>query len=100
MTVYRDSSELSRLNRRAADEPVEVEPRLFDLLSATPARLLGLPAGGLSPGDEADLVLIDDGAPWKIDADNMPGIAGNTPFDGLPVQGVALKTIKGGQPLG
>jgi dihydroorotase len=75
-------------------------PRLFDMLSSTPARLLGLPAGGLAAGDEADLVLIDEGAPWKIDADNMAGIAGNTPFDGLPVQGRVLKTIKGGQPLG
>jgi len=75
-------------------------PRLFDMLSSTPARLLGLPAGGLAAGDEADLVLIDEGAPWKIDADNMAGIAGNTPFDGLPVQGRVRKTIKGGQPLG
>ncbi|MCH8047477.1 MAG: FAD:protein FMN transferase [Planctomycetes bacterium] len=32
MTVYRDDSEISRLNARAADEPVEVEPQLFDLL--------------------------------------------------------------------
>ena len=75
-------------------------PRLFDMLSATPARLLGLPAGGLALGDEADLVLVDEGAPWKIDADDIAGMAGNTPFDGLPVQGRVLKTIKGGQPLG
>jgi thiamine biosynthesis lipoprotein len=32
MTVYRATSELSRLNRRAAIEAVEVEPRLFALL--------------------------------------------------------------------
>lgn len=75
-------------------------PRLFDMLSTAPARLLGLPAGALAPGDEADLVLVDEGAPWKIDADTMAGIAGNTPFDGLPVQGRVLKTIKGGQPIG
>ena len=75
-------------------------PRLFDMLSSTPARLLGLPAGGLAPGDEADLVLVDDGAPWRIDADHIPGMAGNTPFDGLPVQGRVLRTIKGGQPVG
>jgi thiamine biosynthesis lipoprotein len=31
MTVYRDDSEVVRLNRRAADEPVPVEPRLFGL---------------------------------------------------------------------
>jgi thiamine biosynthesis lipoprotein len=32
MTVYRPYSELSRINARAAQEPVEVEPRLFLLL--------------------------------------------------------------------
>jgi thiamine biosynthesis lipoprotein len=31
MTVYRDDSEVIRLNRRAAEEPVAVEPRLFEL---------------------------------------------------------------------
>jgi FAD:protein FMN transferase len=32
MTVYRDDSEISQLNRDAFHAPVEVEPRLFDLL--------------------------------------------------------------------
>jgi thiamine biosynthesis lipoprotein len=32
LTVYRDTSEVLEINRRAADEPVAVEPRLFDLL--------------------------------------------------------------------
>ncbi|HWB12235.1 MAG TPA: FAD:protein FMN transferase [Pirellulales bacterium] len=32
MTVFRDTSEISRLNRFAADGPVEVESRLFQLL--------------------------------------------------------------------
>ncbi|MBS0261160.1 MAG: FAD:protein FMN transferase [Planctomycetes bacterium] len=32
MSIYRPHSELSRLNARAADEPVPVEPRLFNLL--------------------------------------------------------------------
>ncbi|WP_157217476.1 dihydroorotase [Flavisphingomonas formosensis] len=75
-------------------------PRLFALLSANPARLLGLPGGGLAIGGEADVILVDPEAPWKIDADTLPGAAGNTPFDGLPVQGKVLKTIKGGQLLG
>ena len=33
LTVYRDSSEVSRLNTRAADQPVRVEPNLFELLT-------------------------------------------------------------------
>lgn len=71
-------------------------PRLFALLSRNPARLLGIDAGTLAPGMPADLVLIDPDAPWQIDADRMPGRAGNTPFDGLPVQGKALHLFKGG----
>lgn len=33
LTVYRDHSEVSRLNAGAADRPVTLEPRLFDLLA-------------------------------------------------------------------
>src|SRR6187551_3081936 len=32
MTIYRDDSEVIRLNRRAVEEPVKIEPRLFGLL--------------------------------------------------------------------
>jgi thiamine biosynthesis lipoprotein len=32
MTIYRDDSELLRLNRTAAEQPVAVEPRLFEVL--------------------------------------------------------------------
>ena len=74
-------------------------PRLFTLLSANPAKLLGLPGGKMAVGEEADIVLVDPDVPWRIDADALPGLAGNTPFDGLPVQGRVLGTIKGGQPL-
>lgn len=81
------------------DEVIDL-PRLFALVSTNPARLLGLPGGRLEVGAAADLVIVDADAPWKIDADRMAGAAGNTPFDGLPVQGKVLRTIKGGQPLG
>lgn len=37
MTVFRDTSEISRINRLAAGRPVEVEPRLFRLLSRASA---------------------------------------------------------------
>ncbi len=75
-------------------------PRLFELLSTAPAKLFGLDLGTLAVGATADIILVDDGKPWKIVGDALAGQAGNTPFDGLPVQGRVLKTIKGGQPLG
>lgn len=72
-------------------------PRLFDLLAANPAKLLGVSAGRLEVGYEADIILIDEGTPWQVDAKKMAAWAGNTPFDGMPVQGRATMMWKGGQ---
>lgn len=73
---------------------------LFRLLSANPAALLGIGAGEIAPGAPADLIVIDPDAPWKISSDHLAARAGNTPFDGLPVQGKVLHMLKGGQPVG
>ena len=70
--------------------------RLFELLAGTPACLLGVDAGALAVGTEADLILVDDGTPWQVDAKKMAAYAGNTPFDGMPVQGRATAMWKGG----
>jgi dihydroorotase len=80
------------------DEVIDL-PRLMALLSSVPAQLLGIPGGTLAVGGEADLVLFDPDTPWRIDSDHMASRAGNTPFDGLPVQGKVLRTIKGGVAL-
>lgn len=70
--------------------------RLFDLLAANPAKLLGVDAGRIEPGLEADLILVDEGTPWQVDTKKMAAWAGNTPFDGMPVQGRATTMWKGG----
>lgn len=70
--------------------------RLFDLLAGTPAALLGVDAGKLAVGKEADLILVDADTPWQVDAKKMAAYAGNTPFDGMPVQGRATAVWKGG----
>ncbi|WP_187336523.1 dihydroorotase [Novosphingopyxis iocasae] len=70
--------------------------RLFELLSANPARILGAPAGRIEAGLEADLILFDPDAPWQVSSSKMAAQAGNTPFDGLPVQGRVRRLIKGG----
>ena len=73
--------------------------RLFALLAVNPARLLGIHAGMLAPGMPADLVVIDSETPWQIGTETLVGRAGNTPFDGLPVQGKAVQLFKGGTRL-
>ena len=73
--------------------------RLFALLAANPAKVLGLEAGTLTQGAPADFMLLDWEAPWQIDTDRMLAKAGNTPFDKLPVQGKVLRLFKGGSEL-
>lgn len=73
--------------------------RLFAMLARNPAHVLGIAAGTLAPGMPADLVLVDQDAPWQVDSSRMAGRAGNTPFDGLPVQGRAFRLFKGGQEI-
>lgn len=72
--------------------------RLFRLLAAHPSAILGLDGGTLAVGAPADLLLFDDQTPRQIDGEAFAS-AGNTPFDGLPVQGRPLRLWKGGRPL-
>jgi dihydroorotase len=80
------------------DEVISIE-RAFDLLAANPARLLGVEAGALVEGHEADIALVDPEKPWVIDSAMMAASAGNTPFDKQPVQGRATALWKGGVPI-
>jgi dihydroorotase len=67
-------------------------------MGATSAGLFGLPGGTLGVGAPADVVVFDEGAPWRVGPERFAG-ASNTPFDGLPVAGLVRHTIKGGELL-
>lgn len=70
--------------------------RLMTLLSANPAKILGVDAGSFAPGSAADLIFIDPDTPWVVDSTKMAAQAGNTPFNRVPVQGRARRIMKGG----
>ncbi|EIZ78577.1 dihydroorotase [Novosphingobium sp. Rr 2-17] len=70
--------------------------RAFDLLAANPARLLGVNAGRLEVGAEADIAIVDPERPWIVNTDKMAATAGNNPFDRQPVQGRVVALFKGG----
>ena len=74
--------------------------RAFELLAANPARLLGVNAGRLEPGAEADIAIIVPDKPWVVDSDKMAAAAGNTPFDRQGVEGRVTALFKGGVPVG
>ncbi|MGI9374536.1 MAG: dihydroorotase [Tsuneonella suprasediminis] len=75
-------------------------PRAVELLATNPARILGVKAGALAAGYEADIALVDPERPWIIDRRKMAASAGNTPFDGQPTQGRVTALYKGGVAVG
>ncbi|KPF87565.1 dihydroorotase family protein [Novosphingobium sp. AAP93] len=70
--------------------------RTFALLAGNPAALLGVKAGKLEAGLEADLALVEPERPWIVDRSKMAATAGNTPFDRRPVEGRVTALFKGG----
>src|SRR3546814_8116270 len=51
--------------------------RLFALLTANPAKILGIEAGDFATGSAADIIFIDPDTPWQVDSDKMAASAGN-----------------------
>lgn len=81
------------------DEVIDIS-RLFEILCAAPARLLGVEAGVLAEGKEADIAIIDPDKPWIIDSRKMRAAAGNTPFDQQGAEGRVSALFKGGVAVG
>ncbi len=71
--------------------------RAIELITAGPARLLGLSAGRIAEGEPADLCLFHPDRAWKVEAGKLPGKAQNTPFDGRAVEGRVIGTWKAGK---
>jgi dihydroorotase len=69
----------------------------LDLLTARPAKLLGLPIGRLAKGAAADLVLLDIERGWQVKDGQLAGKAQNTPFDGRALEGRVVGTWKAGR---
>ena len=68
----------------------------IELLTARPARLLGVKAGRIGKALPADLCLFHPERIWQVEAGRLPGKAQNTPFDGRALEGVVLGTWKAG----
>ena len=61
--------------------------RLSQLMSATPAKLLGLQKGLLKSGYDADLTLFDPDEEWVVDSSQFFSKGKFTPFDGKTLSG-------------
>jgi dihydroorotase len=67
--------------------------QLISLMSAAPAKLLGIDAGTLSIGAPADLVLFDPKECWIVDAAKLHGKSKNAVFKNRELTGKVKMTI-------
>jgi dihydroorotase len=72
-------------------------PRLIELLSAAPARILNVPGGTLKEGAPADITIIAPSVALTVRAEALVSKSKNTPFDGWEMRGAAAATIVGGR---
>ena len=72
-------------------------PRLVELLTAGPARVLNLPGGSLQAGRPADVTLFDPEKKVTVDAGSFRSRSRNTPFGGWKLRGAPVATIVGGR---
>src|SRR5690606_37728669 len=70
-------------------------PRLVELLSVNPARILGVEGGTLREGAAADITLLAPDLRTRIAAQSLVSKSKNTPFDGWELTGAPAATIVG-----
>ena len=71
-------------------------PRLVELLSTHPARVLGLPGGSLALGAPGDLTILDLDRERTVDPARFQSKGRNTPYGGWTLRGWPVATIVGG----
>jgi len=72
-------------------------PRLVELLSLNPARILRVPGGSLSDGAPADISILAPDLPVTVSAARMRSKSKNMPFEGWTLRGGVAATIVGGR---
>ena len=71
--------------------------QIIKKMSVNPAKILGIPAGTLAVGANADIALIDLNEEWTVDPGKLHGKSKNTPFKGMTLTGRVKKTVLGGR---
>jgi dihydroorotase len=72
-------------------------PGLIELMTARPAKIIGVDKGTLGKGKQGDVTIIDPDAEYKIDVNKFRSKSRNCPYDGWSLRGKVEKTIVGGE---
>ncbi len=71
-------------------------PRLIELFSINPQKIMKVAPWGLFEGSDADLTVLDLNRNWTFDVNQSWSRSRNSPFHGWPMKGKAVGTIVGG----
>ena len=74
-------------------------PKLVELMSTNPARILRVPGGSLKEGAAADITIIAPDLRVRVKASSLRSRSKNTPFDGWELRGGVAATFVGGRAL-
>ncbi|MCP4570238.1 MAG: dihydroorotase [FCB group bacterium] len=72
-------------------------PDLMRKMSINPAKIVNLPAPGLSVGEAADITVIDPDAEWTVEKNAFRSKSKNSPFVGWKLKGKVIATIMDGR---
>lgn len=72
-------------------------PQLVEKLTSAPANILGLDAGTLTKGAQADICIFDPQAEWQLTTENSLSRGQNTPFMDYPLKGKVTHTLHKGE---
>jgi len=80
----------------AAEEKVPL-PVALSRITSVPAAILGIDAGALTVGRQADICIFDPDSWWTVERSALKSQGKNTPFLGLQVPGRVYATLVAGQ---
>ncbi|MHB8969095.1 MAG: dihydroorotase [Pirellulaceae bacterium] len=72
-------------------------PQAIAKMTINPARALGLAKGTLQVGADADVTIIDPEVRWTVCASEFKSRSRNTPFEGMQLQGRAVRVLVDGE---
>jgi len=71
--------------------------KLIQLMTAGPAKVIGIDKGTLGKGKQGDVTIIDPDAEYEVDVTKFVSKSKNCPYNGWKLRGKVLKTIVGGE---
>jgi len=85
------------LSIKLVDGKIISWPRLIELLSTNPSRILGLDKGSLKEGKMADITIIDPDCEWVVTKETIESKSKNTPFINSKMKGCATDLLVNGK---